>query len=203
LKKYLVEVFREIGNSGYAKNHGIYLSNTAIYPPDRELLDAMRYAGARVSYFTFGFDPLSNQMMTGGPARFRRKVIDQVRQLQDAGLLLYASFHLGFDDHTVAIKDNILEFCHDAKIKMAQFCLRMPWPGTIMWDQLNSEKQILHTDWKLYNGSNVVFSPRQMTKEQLRAILVDLWKEFSYNFHKLYELQRSGVVDYGSVGGLQ
>lgn len=199
LKKYLLEVFNEIGRSGYGRNHGIYLPNAAIFPSDKELLSAMHFAGARVSYFTFGFDPLSNQVMTGGPRRFRQKIIDQVHQIQDAGLLFYAAFHLGFDDHTVAIKDNILEFCREAKIKMAQFCLRMPWPGTISWDRLNSEKRILHSDWNRYNGSHVVFTPKNMGADQLQNILVDLWKEFSFNFHKLYELQRHKVVDFDSV----
>jgi hypothetical protein len=198
-RKYLMDLFSELGRSGFARDHGFYISSTAIFPPDKELLDAMQYAGATVSYFTFGFDPLSNMIMTGCQERFRQRVIDQVKQLQDAGLLFYGAFHLGFDDHTVAIKDNILEFCHDANVKMAQFCLRMPWPGTIMWKQLNKEGRILHTDWKRYNGSNVVFTPKKISAQDLQSTIVDLWKEFSFNFHKLYELQRTGVVNCDSV----
>ena len=126
-------------------------------------------------------------------------LVDQAKQLQDAGLLLYAAFHLGFDDHTSAIKENILEFCHEAGITVAQFCMRMPWPGTIMWKQLNDDGRILHTDWTKYNGSNVVFIPKKMTAEQLEKIAVELWSEFSFNFHKLYKLQRTGVVGNGSL----
>jgi|WetSurMetagenome_2_1015567.scaffolds.fasta_scaffold00209_32 radical SAM superfamily enzyme YgiQ (UPF0313 family) len=198
-KKFLVEVFNEIGRSGYGKDHGFYISSTAMYPPDPDLLSAMLFAGARVSYFTFGFDPFSNSIMTERNGRFWRKMIDQARLLKDAGLLLYPAFHLGFDDHTPAIKDNILEFCREAGIVLAQFCMRMPWPGTIMWKQLSDEGRIIHTDWAKYNGSNVVFVPKKMSAEQLQQIAVDLWSEFSFNFHKLYKLQRTGVVDSSSL----
>jgi hypothetical protein len=198
-RKFLVEVFNEIGRSGYGRNHGFYIASTAMYPPDAELLSAMRYAGARVSYFTLGLDPFSNSIMTGDHGRFRRMMVDQARQLQDAGLLVYPAFHLGFDDHTCAIKENILEFCHDADLSLAQFCMRMPWPGTIMWKRLNDEGRILHTDWKKYYGSSVVFVPKKMTAEQLEDIAADLWSEFSFNFHKLYKLQRTDVVGIGSL----
>jgi hypothetical protein len=152
-----------------------------------------------VSYFTFGFDPLSNAVITGGQRRHVERVIDQVRRLQDTGILFYAAFHLGFDDHTVAIKDNILEFCRRADIRLAQFCLRVPWPGTSMWDQLKREERILHTDWDRYNGSHVVFTPRNMSADQLQEMLIELWKEFAFNFHRIYELQRTQVVRYGSI----
>jgi hypothetical protein len=199
IRRSLIDIFTEIGNSGYGRNHGFYISSNAICPPDPELLSAMRHAGASVSYFTFGFDPLSNLVMTGGPHRFIQKVIDQVKQLQDAGLLFYAAFHLGLDDHTVAIKDNILEFCTAAKIKVAQFCLDMPWPGTPLWKRYRQEGRIIHTDWKKYNGSHVVFKPKRMSVDQLQQTIADLWDGFSYNFHKLYQLQRTGVVDFDSI----
>jgi hypothetical protein len=198
-KKFLIDVFNEIGRSGYGREHGFYIASTAMYPPDAELLSAMQFAGARVSYFTFGFDPFSNSIISGDTGRFRQMLVDQVRQLTDAGLLLYAAFHLGFDDHTCAIKENILEFCHDADITMAQFCMRMPWPGTPMWERLKLDGRIIHSDWNRYNGSNVVFTPQKMTAEQLERTAVDLWDEFSINFHKLYNIQRAGVVDNKSL----
>ncbi len=198
-RSYLVDVFTELGRSGFGKSHGFYISSTAMYPPDAQLLNAMCYAGATVSYFTFGFDPFSNSIMAGGHGRFWQMMIDQVHQLQDAGLLLYAAFHLGFDDHTRAVKENILQFCQEADIALAQFCMRVPWPGTIMWKRLNDDGRILHTDWTKYNGSNVVFMPKGMTAEQLERTAVDLWSEFSFNFHKLYKLQRTGIVGNRSL----
>jgi radical SAM superfamily enzyme YgiQ (UPF0313 family) len=198
-KQYLIDVFREIGNSGYARNHGFYISSTAVFPPDPDLMAAMCHGGATVSYFTFGFDPMSNAVMTGGQRRHTDKVVDQVKRLQDAGILFYAAFHLGFDDHSVAIKDNILEFCRRAGITLAQFCLRVPWPGTIMWKQLEREHRILHTDWNRYNGSHVVFAPKAMTADQLQLILIELWQEFAFNFHRVYELQRTQVIRFGSL----
>lgn len=195
---YLIELFNEIGKTGYGKDHGFYISSTALYPPGKKLMAAMKYAGAKISYFTFGFEQLSNSVLIGGAKKHRKKLIDQVKLTQDEGLLFYAAFHLGFDDHTVAVKDSILEFCHEANIKMAQFCLRVPWPGTRMWFQLTEEGRIIHTDWQKYNGSNVVFTPKMMTAEELKNMTIDLWKEFSFQFHKLYELQRTAAVDNNS-----
>jgi radical SAM superfamily enzyme YgiQ (UPF0313 family) len=198
-RDYLLDLFTQIGRLG--QNRGFYISNTALYPPDHQLLSVMKNAGATVSYFTFGFDPISNSILTGGAEKHRRRVIDQLKLIQDHGLLLYPAFHLGFDDQTVAVKDIILEFCRDAGIKMAQFCLRVPWPGTAMWKKIKAENRIIHSDWNRYNGSHVVFKPLKMTEKELENVLVELWKEFSYDFHLLYKLQRTAVVDNNSLAG--
>jgi radical SAM superfamily enzyme YgiQ (UPF0313 family) len=193
---FLLDVFGEIGRLGAPR--GFFTSTVPIYQLDSELAPVMAKAGATVSYTTFGFDPISNAALTRGSARFRAKMIDQTKMLQDTGMLVYAAFHLGFDDHTPAIVDNILTFCEEADIRMAQFCLRTPWPGTVMWDDLVRQGRILHTDWRRYNGAHVTFQPRGMTERELGDAFVTLWQEYSERYHILNDLQRTEVVDLES-----
>jgi len=197
IRSYLLELFGELAKADHG--HGIFAPSVPIHPVAPTLLKAMRQAGVTVSYSTFGFDPVSNSVIVGSSSRLRRMLVDRIKAIHDAGMLFYAAFHLGFDEHTPAIKDNILEFCHDAEIKLAQFCLKTPWPGTEMWDTLEHQGRILHTDWRLYNGANVVFAPKNISAEQLGTVFVDLWQEFSAAFHQLNQLQRTQVVDYDSL----
>lgn len=195
-RSFLIEVFGEIARLGLDK--GFFTSTVPIYQVDAELAPVLGRAGATVSYTTFGFDPVSNAAMTRGSLRFRQRMIEQTKILQDAGVLVYAAFHLGFDDHTPAVVDNVLTFCEEADIRMAQFCLRMPWPGTMMWDELSREGRILHTDWRRYNGAHVTFAPTKMTERELSDSFVTLWHEFAERYHVLNELQRTTVVSLDS-----
>ena len=193
-RAFLLEVFGEIARLGLRR--GFMSSTVPFYEVDAELAAAMGRAGATVSYTTFGFDPVSNSAITRGSARFRQSIVEQTRLLQDSGILVYPAFHLGFDDHTPAIVDNILTFCEEANIVMAQFCLRTPWPGTAGWDDLERQGRILHTDWRRYNGASVTFAPKGMTAAELEGAFVTLWHAYAGRFHLLNDLQRTHVVDY-------
>jgi hypothetical protein len=160
------------------------------------MMELMVRGGGTVAYSTFGFDPVSNSIMTGSSAKFRQRVINQIKIIQDTGMLFYAAFHVGFKDHTTVVRDNIMAFCDDANIRLAQFCLKVPWPGTKMWNELDQTGQIIHTDWKKYNGANVVFTPDNMSPDQLRDIFVDLWQQWSLRFHVLNARQHREVVDF-------
>lgn len=193
-RSFLLEVFGEIARLGLPR--GFTTSTIPMYEIDAELAEVMGRAGATVSYTTFGFDPISNAAITRGSPRFRQMITNQTKLLQDAGILVYAAFHLGFDDHTPAIVDNIRDFCVEAGIVLAQFCLRIPWPGTVMWDDLARQDRILHTDWRRYNGASVTFAPKGMTATELEDAFVTLWHEYSARFHMLNDLQRTQVPDY-------
>ena len=42
-----------------------------------------------------------------------------------------------------------------------------PFPGTPLFNRLNSENRILTTDWSKYDFEHVVFKPKNMTIEEL------------------------------------
>ena len=47
------------------------------------------------------------------------------------------------------------------------FALLTPYPGTPLFNRLEKEGRILTKDWEKYNRKNVVFQPRNMTKEEM------------------------------------
>jgi len=198
IRGHVHEVFHELERTN--KDHGFVISTVPGYPIDDETLKVMRRGGVSIAYSTYGFEPMTNSILIGDRTSRTQKVaiIEQIKAIQDAGILAYAAFHLGFDQHTVAVRDNILEFCHEANIKLAQFCLKVPWPGTRIWDELSRQGRIIHKDWRRYNGANAVFVPKLMTVDELEGLFVSLWQEYSEGFHRLNELQRSQVVDYNA-----
>ncbi len=162
-------------------DHDFSLTTIPFPQIDRRQLRLMRESGLEVLFSYFGFDPISNSLLTTGG---KKKILaDQARMVRDEGIVFFPSFHLGREGQTRAVKDHILEFCREAGIVNAEFCLETPWPGTATWNRLSGQKRILHQDWNKYNGANVVFVPSQMTVGELEEVYLDLWKEFSREYH--------------------
>ena len=196
-KDHVREIFTELGKSEHG--HGFYIPSVALLPEDDQFLSTLYRGGARVSYFTLGLDPLSSMVINGKSPRNRKRLIKHIKRIQDAGLLVYAAFHLGSDDDDESIGDTILQFCIDADIKIAQFCMRMPWPGTALWHSLNRQGRIFNKDWSDYNSAKIVFTPKKMSPEKLQDMFVDLWKVYAGRFNLLYKIQRTNVIDYNTL----
>ena len=52
-------------------------------------------------------------------------------------------------------------------IDMAEFHILTPFPGTVLYKRLKKENRILTEEWNKYTYANVVFEPKNMTKEEL------------------------------------
>lgn len=159
-------------------NKQIFVNTAPSLNHNPKLLKLMGEAGVNTFYSTIGFDPISQNALLKGRKNLKAKIIDEVKNVQDAGMLFFASFPIGLDEHTSDIKHILLDFCLEAKIALAEFFLVTPLPGTQMWKRLEKENRILHKCWEKYNGAEVTFLPRHMTAEALMSIYIELWQEF-------------------------
>jgi Domain of unknown function (DUF4070) len=62
-----------------------------------------------------------------------------------------------------------LDFLETAGVQNATFNILTPYPGTPLYQRLETEGRILTRDWSKYNGrEDVVFQPQHMSPETLR-----------------------------------
>src|SRR4029079_4657430 len=75
------------------------------------------------------------------------------------------SFVLGFDHDREDVFERTVAWIEEARLERATFHILTPYPGTPLFRRMDSEGRLLHRDWRLYDTSHAVYSPRHMTPE--------------------------------------
>jgi len=167
---------------------------------DKELLDLMRRAGCRTVFI--GFESVNPEALA--ESRKSQSVMEMghaVRAFRRARINVHGMFIFGFDSDDRQDLEATLQFAMRTPITTAQFLLLTPFPGTELLERLRSEGRVLLSDWSLYDGHHVVFtpkhlSPREIQKKQIRSH----WRFYSWprslvNLAKMKFL-RTGIFIY-------
>lgn len=167
---------------------------------DRELLDLMRRAGCRTVFI--GFESVNQEALTeSGKSQSALEMIHAVKTIRRAGIDIHGMFIFGFDSDSQKDLESTLQFAMRMPITTAQFLLLTPFPGTRLLERLKSEGRIILSDWNLYDGHHVVFTPRHLTPRQIQKKQVrSHWRFYSWprsvsNLLKL-KFMRTGIYIY-------
>jgi len=95
-----------------------------------------------------------------------KKYDQQIKRMQDAGILLLANFVFGFDSDDKSVFENTAEFVLRHKMR-AYFTILTPYPKTRLRERLLQEGRVLHSDWSLYDTAHCVIKPKLMEPEEL------------------------------------
>jgi len=90
-----------------------------------------------------------------------------IKKINSHGMIIVGSFIFGFDGDTPDIFDNTIKAIDEWGIDMAEFHILTPFPGTVLFDRLKNEGRILTEEWDKYSYANVVFEPKNMSKQEL------------------------------------
>jgi radical SAM superfamily enzyme YgiQ (UPF0313 family) len=146
--------------------------------PD-SMFDALRSLGTLQVYLMFGFGPTSRAATAHDATDEAIQIaVDTVNRIQDHGLEVYGSFAVGQEGEDDSVFDRVLDLCRRSSIRVAEFAVATPYPGTPEFQKLGEQGRLLGRPWSEYNDANVVFRPNRMTPETLQRIYIDLWKEF-------------------------
>ncbi|HUQ52193.1 MAG TPA: radical SAM protein [Gammaproteobacteria bacterium] len=91
----------------------------------------------------------------------------RVRILHDHGIQVNGSFVLGFDHDEADVFEKTVAWIEENRLECATFHILTPYPGTPLFNELESERRVVHRDWRLYDTAHVVFEPKRMSAEQL------------------------------------
>ena len=92
-----------------------------------------------------------------------------VRRLHDRGIGVIAGIVFGHDWDTPAVFSRTLQFLVESKIDALQATILTPFPGTPLFREMETQGRMIDRDWAHYDFANVVFEPKQMSREMLRA----------------------------------
>lgn len=108
-----------------------------------------------------------------------------VAGFREAGIAIAASMIFGMDWDTPESIEETVERVIRSRADFLLPWILTPGPGSAIYDQLKSEGRLLHENYSLYNGVDVVYRPRHMAPEQLGALLSRALQRFYRLRHAL------------------
>jgi radical SAM superfamily enzyme YgiQ (UPF0313 family) len=149
---------------------------TTLLNNDKSLLELTARSGC--SGLLMGFESItkdSQKLMKKGfnsPNEYRT-IVEELHRYK---ITLMACFTFGLDNDTPDVFMETAKFAVDVNIDLPRYAIVTPFPGTALYQRLESEGRILTKNWELYDAQHVVFQPKQMTVDQLYAGHEKAWK---------------------------
>ncbi|MBF0186766.1 MAG: B12-binding domain-containing radical SAM protein [Magnetococcales bacterium] len=172
---YARELFQAVASNSKKTIRWMSQCTTRIHRK-RELLERARKAGCYSLFI--GVESLSQEVLTASGKGFNSvdRYDDLFRALTENGILGIASMILGFDqDEEESILETARFFSKHPTVNPILWLLT-PLPGTQLFEDMNKQGRLLHTDWSLYDLNHVVFSPKQLNPQRLNDLF---WQVFS------------------------
>jgi radical SAM superfamily enzyme YgiQ (UPF0313 family) len=155
--------------------HAAASTNIVHHP---KLVARMAQCGCR-SLFV-GFESINAESISSVNKR-QNKISEYeilIKLLHDNGIMLNASLVFGFDNDTPETFDKTLQWLVANKVETMTGHILTPYPGTTLYKRLEAEGRITCHDLTKYNTSQVVFQPKNLTKQQLESGYARMYKEF-------------------------
>jgi len=174
--------------------------NINVLARDEELVRLSHEAGCVewiIGFESFSQDVLKNINKNSNKVEDYPVLVEKIHKYKMA---VDGTFVFGFDEDTPDVFDSTLENIDRIGLDSAIFAVLTPYPGTPMFDKLEKEGRILTHDWSKYNRKNVVFKPKNMTKEELENGYRRMTKNFNSASHVTYRVVRSlGLGFYPTI----
>jgi len=106
---------------------------------------------------------------------------EAIRRIHERGIGIMGTFVVGFDGEDLSIFDQIHQFVLENRLDWALVFIRTPYPGTSLFEELESSGRLLTQNWEKYDTLNCVFEPIGMTAQEMERGLRIAWKKiFSF-----------------------
>ena len=136
---------------------------------DQELMRLASNSGC-IELF-IGFESLSQINLDASRKSWIRadRMKEYVKVFHDHGIIVESAFIFGHDGDHKDIFRKTVDFIQETGIQVPVFGILTPYPATRLRNRLEKEGRLLPEadDWRLYDGSHVLFKPIRMTPEEL------------------------------------
>lgn len=133
---------------------------------DPALVKKMEEAGLRRVYI--GFESIDDATLKAMHKSQTRSDIEKaIRVFHDYDVNIHGMFIFGEDTDTAKSMSATADFAIQNRINTVQFMVLTPFPGTQVYDRIESEGRLYHKNWDYYNGMFIVYRPRCMSASKL------------------------------------
>ena len=108
----------------------------------------------------------------------------KIQKIQSHGISVNGCFILGFDQDDTRVFERTKQFVHESGLSEVQITVLTPFPGTAMYQRLESEHRLLRpVFWDSCTLFDVAYRPQQMSPRDLETGFRDLMADL-YNPHE-------------------
>ncbi|MEM7133917.1 MAG: radical SAM protein [Chloroflexota bacterium] len=122
-----------------------------------------------------------------------------IRRLHDNGVMINGSFVFGMDDDDESVFERTVEWAIQHGIETATFHILTPYPGTALYDRMQSQGRLVHSDWDRYDTRHVVYKPAKLSAETLEA---GYWQAYQ-DFYQWRNILRGAATKPSAKGMLR
>ncbi len=112
---------------------------------DEELLPLMNQAGFYAVFLGIETPDQDSLQLTQKLQNTRNPLVEACRKLNEAGMLIYAGFILGFDGERSGAGERIQAFVEQTSIPQPMLGILQALPNTALWNRLQKEQRLLET----------------------------------------------------------
>jgi radical SAM superfamily enzyme YgiQ (UPF0313 family) len=145
---------------------------------DEELMDLMAQAGFYAVFLGIETPDPESLQVTRKYQNLRNPLFEACHKINQAGLLIYAGFILGFDGEKAGAGKRIQTFVESTSIPQPLIGLLQALPNTALWQRLQKEQRLLtdeHSVGDVGNQKLINFIPTRSIAEIAREYLDLVW----------------------------
>ena len=142
---------------------------------DEELLDLMVQAGFYSVFLGIETPDQDSLEVTRKFQNTRQPLVEACRTINQAGLLIYAGFIIGFDGERAGAGKRIQAFVEETSIPQPMFGILQALPNTALWQRLKQEQRLLENVTVSDQNSLMNFIPTRPLAEIAQEYLEALW----------------------------
>lgn len=144
---------------------------------DDQLLQLMSEAGFYAVFLGIETPDQDSLQVTRKLQNTRNPLVEACRKINQAGLLIYAGFILGFDGERAGAGDRIQAFVEQTSIPQPMLGILQALPNTALWERLKQEQRLIESDGHPTGDQNTLmnFVPTRPIAEIAREYVESLW----------------------------
>ena len=102
--------------------------------------------------------------------------IEAVNLLKKNGIETWGAFLIGEPSETVDDIKTTIEFAKYLNPGVAQFSILTPYPGTVLWNEV--ESKLITRNWNLYDAMHSIFKTENISPPELENLLIKAYVNF-------------------------
>ena len=144
---------------------------------DDELLNLMGQAGFYAVFLGIETPDQDSLQVTRKLQNTRNPLVEACQKINDAGLLIYAGFILGFDGERSGAGDRIQAFVEQTSIPQPMLGILQALPNTALWERLKEEQRLIEENSHPTGDQNTLmnFIPTRPVAEIAREYVEGFW----------------------------
>ena len=153
---------------------------------DKDMLKLMAKAGCKA--VCIGFESINSKTLQAYDKKQTiEEIVHAIKSFHKEKINIHGMFVLGSDNDNEKTVWDTLRFAIKHKIDTIQMMILTPFPGTKVHGDLEKQNRIFNSDWSLYDGQHIVFTPKLLSARSLQANVVKAYTRF-YSLYYLFLL---------------